>query len=99
VQQPVALNAVVCASPNQVSARVGDEVAVLDLDLSVYYGLDPVAARIFELLQEPAALEDVLATVLDEFEVDLPTARADLLAFVDDLLDRKLAVVQAGDAP
>jgi hypothetical protein len=89
----------VCASANQVSARVGDEIAVLDLDVSVYYGLDPVAARIFELLQTPTALEDVLATVLAEFEVDAPTARADLLDFVNDLVDRKLAVVQSGDAP
>jgi len=99
MQPGVALNAVVCASPNQVSARVGDEVAILDLDMSVYYGLDPVAARIFELLQTPTPLDDVLATVLAEFEVDAPTARADLLAFVDDLIDRKLAVVQAGNAP
>jgi len=97
--QSVALSAVVCASANQVSARVGDEVAVLDLDMSIYYGLDPVAARIFEMLQRPTALEDVLATVLAEFEVDAPTARDDLLAFVCDLVDRKLAVVQAGDAP
>jgi hypothetical protein len=89
----------VCASANQVSARVGDEVAVLDLDRSIYYGLDPVGARIFELLQKPAALRDVLAAVLAEFDVDAPTARADLLAFVDDLVDRRLAVVQAGDAP
>jgi hypothetical protein len=37
--------------------------------------------------------------VLAEFDVDAPTARADLLAFVDDLVDRRLAVVQAGDAP
>lgn len=89
------LSDVVCASASQVSSRVGDEVAILDLDHSVYYGLDPVGARIWELLQEPRALQAVLATVLDEFEVDEATARQDLLALVDELLEKQLLELRA----
>jgi len=93
----VGLSSVVCASPNEVSSRIGDEAAILDLDSSVYYGLDPVGARIFELLQAPTALHDVLATLLAEYQVDEPTARADLLALVEQLVDKRLVVI-AGDA-
>jgi hypothetical protein len=92
------LDDVACVSNSQVSSRVGDEVAILDLDQSVYYGLDPVGARIWELLQQPTTLRAVLATVLAEFEVDDATARADLLALVDDLLERKLVELRPGDA-
>ena len=93
----VELSSVVCASPNEVSSRIGDEAAILDLDSSVYYGLDPVGARIFDLLQAPTALNDVLAALLAEYEVDEPTARVDLLALVEELLDRGLVVI-ASDA-
>jgi len=87
------LSSVVCASPNEVSSRVGEEAAILELDSAVYYGLDPVGARIFDLLQAPTRLGDVLATVLAEYDVDEPTARADLLALVEELLARRLVVV------
>jgi hypothetical protein len=93
----VGLSSVVCASPNEVSRRIGDEIgdeaALLDLDSSMYYGLDRVGARIFDLLQAPTALHDVLATLLAEYEVDEPTARADPL----ELVDKRLVVI-GGDA-
>jgi hypothetical protein len=98
VGRALGLASVVCASPNEVSSRVGDEAAILDLDGAVYYGLDPVGARIFELLQRPRPLSEVLATVVAEYEVDEPTARTDLLALVEDLLDKRLVVVTSGDA-
>jgi hypothetical protein len=93
------LNTVVCASDNQVSSRVGDEIAILDLDSSVYYGLDPVGARIFELLAQPVPLESVLHTVVAEYDIDTETARNDLFALIEDLLAQKLVVVQSANAP
>ena len=95
--QQVDLATRACASSNEVSSRVGDEAAILDLDAGVYYALDPVGARIFELLQQPARLGDVLSTLLAEYEIDEETARGDLLAFVGDLQDKRLVVLT--DAP
>jgi hypothetical protein len=92
------LSMVCCAGPNQMSSRVGDEVAILDLERSIYFGLDPVGARIWELLQQPTALAAVLQAVLAEFEVDEATARVDLLALVDALLEQRLVEVRPGDA-
>ena len=78
---------------------MGDEAVILDLDRSMYYSLDPVGARVFELLAQPTPLRDVLSTLLAEFEVDEPTARTDLLALVEDLLQNRLVVVAPPDAP
>jgi len=77
---------------------VGDEAAILDLDAGVYYALDPVGARIFELLQQPTRLGEVVSTLVDEYDIDVETAGRDLLAFVGDLHDRRL-VVLADDSP
>ena len=95
---PLSLETIVCARANQVSARVADELVILDLDSSLYYSLDPVGARIFELLQQPTPLGAVLAAVVAEFEVDAKTAGDDLLALVDTLFAQKLVEARAAGA-
>jgi len=98
-QRKTVLTDVVCASPNQMASRVGDELAILDTDRSVYYGLDSVGARIWELLQAPTPLSAVLDAVVQEFDVDHATASADLLALVEDMIDKQLVDLRASDAP
>jgi hypothetical protein len=80
------------------ASRVGDEVAILDLDRSKYYGLDPVGARIWELMQTPVALSAVLDALVAEFDVDNTTARNDLLALVDELLETQLVELRGARA-
>lgn len=92
------LTDIVCVSASQVASRVGDEFAILDLEHSAYYGLDRVGARIWELIQQPTRLSVVLESVLAEFDVDEITARADLLALIDDLNEKCLVTVRADDA-
>jgi len=96
---PLSLATVVCARSNQVSARVGDELVILDLDSSLYYSLDAVGARIFELVQQPTPLDAVVDTMVAEFEVDAQTARADLLALVGTLVAQNLVEARASGAP
>jgi hypothetical protein len=96
---PLSLSTLVCASANQVSSRVGDDLVILDLDSCVYYALDLVGARIFELLQQPTSLAAVLAVIAAEFEVDARTAGADLLALVDTLLAQRLVEATTSSAP
>jgi hypothetical protein len=71
---------------------VGQESVLLDLASETYLGLDPVASRIWELLSPGATPESVLAPLLEEFEVDEARLRADVAAFVSDLLARGLIV-------
>ena len=94
-QPPLSLATIVSASTNQVHARVGDDLVILDLDSSLYYSLDPVGARVFELLEEPTRLDAVADTIVAEFEVDAPTARKDVLALVDTLIAQKLVEARA----
>jgi len=97
-QPPLSLATVVSASANQVHSRVGDDLVVLDLDSSLYYSLDPVGARVFELLERPTRLDAVADTIVAEFEVDGPTARHDVLALVDTLIAQKLVEARANGA-
>jgi hypothetical protein len=82
----VSLDDVVCVAPTQVSSQVGDEVAILHMDKAVYYGLNPVGARIWQLVQQPVAVRKVLETLLEEYDVEPETAERDLLEIVEQLM-------------
>ena len=43
------------ATKDQVSCDLAGEAAILNIKSGVYYGLDPVGARIWNLMQEPRA--------------------------------------------
>ena len=72
--------------PAEVMARqVGDETVILDLASGNYYGLDPVGARIWQLLGEGKSLAQVCDTLTAEYEVSRATAEQDLEHLVREL--------------
>ena len=77
------------------AARLDDEAVVLGLDRGLYFGLNEVATRVWELLEPPRRVEKVVATIRDEYEVDEETCRRD----VTDLLERLVAEGLAEVAP
>ena len=77
--------------PQQVIFRqMGDEMVVLDLESGLYFGVDGVGQRIWETFAEGRNLEEAVAVVVAEYEVDQVQAQADVIAFVSDLVDRGL---------
>ena len=82
--------------PSQVMARqVGDETVILDLASGTYYGLDPVGARIWQLITEGQTLAQVCETMLAEYEVAREDIERDVLALVQNLADKQLVGVGA----
>ena len=90
----VSENSTVVAVKHQVSSDLDGEVAILDLGAGMYYGLDEVGARIWELVQEPRLVEEIQAVILDEYEVDPATGKRDVLALLQQLADKDLVEVK-----
>lgn len=74
----------------------GGETAILHIPAGTYYGLDPVASRVVELLRSPMTPDQLADAVTAEFEVDRETALADILSFVRSLARRRLVRVELG---
>ena len=73
--------------PQEVIARqVGDETVMLDLAKGTYYGLDPVGARMWQLLLEGKTLAEVCDVIADEYDVSRDSLERDLLSLVDSLV-------------
>lgn len=79
------------AARDQVSCELDGQAVILGLNDGVYYGLNPVGATVWALLESgPRTVAQLRDAVLDEFEVDAPTAEADLLELMATMLERGL---------
>jgi Coenzyme PQQ synthesis protein D (PqqD) len=79
MNSPLSANTVVIATPEQVSCAVGDESVILGLKNSVYYGMNPVGASIWKLLQKQISVAELRDAVLEEYDVEKERCERDLL--------------------
>lgn len=78
-------SSVIVASNHVTSAQVEEERVVLDLEEGVYYGLNPVGTRVWELIQEPRSIHDIVSVLATEFEVSKTTCKEDVESLIEDL--------------
>jgi hypothetical protein len=91
-------NSIVVMAPEQISCPLGEESAILNLKNSMYYGLDPIGARVWSLLQEPRIVGDVRDALLSEYEVEAGRCESDLLALLEKMLSEGLIEVRVTSA-
>lgn len=66
------------------------EAVLLEIESGVYFGLNEIGSRIWNLLVAHGDLERVLTDLLDEYDVSEERLRADLEAFLATLVERQL---------
>jgi hypothetical protein len=89
---------VVVAARDQVSCDLAGEAAILSIKNGVYYGLDPVGARIWSLVQEPRAVAEIRNTITGEYDVEPEQCARDLVGLLEKLLAEGLIEVKDGSA-
>jgi hypothetical protein len=79
------LNNTVTVSPDAVARQVGGETVILHLGSGTYFGLDPVGARIWQLLEAGKGSDEICDALLDEYEVSREQFEADITDLIKDL--------------
>jgi Coenzyme PQQ synthesis protein D (PqqD) len=74
---------IVSASPEQVSCPLGEESAILNLNNTVYYGLNPVGSRVWDLLQKPRSVGELRDILVNEYDVGIERCESDLLRLLE----------------
>lgn len=86
------------ASPGVASCDLVGEAALLDLETGIYYGLDPVGARIWGLLQQPCRVDQLLVLLQGEYEVTRERCERETLALLGQLAAAGLLRVEHAEA-
>jgi len=89
-QYEISLASVFIAVQDQVSTNLEDEAVILHLRKGVYYGLNPVGARIWSFLQEPHSVGEIRDMILEEYDVAPQSCEQDILELLKELLSNGL---------
>ena len=94
----LSVHSIVIATTDQVSCPLGEESAILNLKNTVYYGLNPVGARVWNLLQQARTVGELRDALVDEYDVEPERCVQDLLTLLNKMRDEGLIDVRATDA-
>lgn len=86
-------------SPNHIHSVIDRDAVILNLQSGVYYGLNDTGNQIWQWLETPKTLCELNKLLLDEYEVSLEVAIADLQHVLQQMLDNGLieAVTQEAE--
>ena len=89
-QQQLTLASRIQQSQRVLSNSIDSETVLLNIQKSSYYGLDSIASRIWAIVAKPVQLEDLIQTLLEEYDVGRDACITDVLPFLQDLVDEGL---------
>jgi hypothetical protein len=80
-------------SENVVWRDLDGEIVILNLTSGVYFSVDGVGTRIWILMSEQVAPEEIVRRLMAEFEVEEAQLRSDMESLVKDLAGQGLIEV------
>lgn len=71
------------AAESVIEAALDEETLVLNVESGLYFGLDGVGARIWQLLSDATTEEEIIEQLLLEYDVERAQLRHDVTAFIE----------------
>ena len=74
-----------------ISGRLHDELVMMDLDQGKYFSLNPVATRIWDLLEKQVDINELCGLLMAEYEVEAGQCRSEVSEVLMEMV--KLGIV------
>jgi hypothetical protein len=88
------LDTIVGRAEGFTTAGVRDELMMLNVEQGAYYSLDPIAAEIWGMLEQPARVQDLIVRLQQRYAVEPEQCAADVLAFLGELQQNGMIFVK-----
>ena len=92
-QTKIALTTIVKCNQEMLTSNIGDEIVMMSIENSAYYGLDPIGSKIWEMITEPIQVSDLCAQLMQRFEVSEQDCQRDVLNFLNQMRNEDLLTV------
>ena len=80
-------------SPHVLAADISDdELVMMDVDRAKYFGTRATATDIWKMFEEPRTIDEVVADLLEAYEVDEAVCRDETTRYVESLRELDLLV-------
>ena len=82
----------ITVSPDVLTAHLSGEAVLLNLEDKNYYRLNETAAAVWAGLERGDSHQEILSTLLSQYEVDEATASREMEAVISDFREKRLIV-------
>jgi len=81
----ITLDTLISRADGFTTAPVQNELMMLNVEQGAYYSLDPIAAEIWNMLENPASVGSIIEQLLKRYDATPEQCQADVLAFLEEL--------------
>ena len=92
-RRDLTLSTVVRQNPEPVAVDVDEAVVMMSIEREMYYSVDGVGVRIWQLLSSPRRIADVCDVLMAEYAIEAEECRGEVLEFLNRLAAEGLVVV------
>lgn len=90
---------VIARGSDFVATQVGNQTMMMSISAGKYFAVAETAQRIWELIEAPRSIEDIVSVLRSEYDVPAETCRDQVMRFAEDLHENGLVTeVQDGQA-
>jgi hypothetical protein len=94
--QMLHLNCVVQRDPEVLAAEADQDLVMVSIANGLYYGISDVAREIWEAIERPKKVSDLIDDLTGSYNIDRTTCKEETLSFLEDLRAEGLLKVSDG---
>jgi hypothetical protein len=79
---------------NILFSEIDQDKVMIDIERGAYFGMNPVAGEIWEILESPHTPQQVIEKLLAEYEIDAETCQTETLAVLQRMAKLKLIEIK-----
>ena len=80
-------------NPDIISADMKGETVMMSIKTGKYHAVNPVGARIWELLASPSSVEQIIDNLLEEFDVEREVCQKEVIQFLENSQNENLILI------
>jgi len=93
ISDQLTLDTIIRRSDALLSASLGDDVVMMDVEQGAYYGLEAVASRIWALTEQPMSVGSLCERLVTEYQISPEQCQQEVLAFLGELLNQQIVQI------
>ena len=92
------LNSIVQRNPEVIAAEADQDLIMVSIATGHYYGLSDVAREIWDAIERPKRISDLIDNLTASYRIDLSSCKDQTISFLEALLDEGLLKVKDASA-
>jgi hypothetical protein len=90
------LNSIVQRAPDVIAADSGHDLVMVSVTKGLYYGISDVARGIWEAIERPKKVSDLIDDLTASYRIDRETCTQETISFLESLRSEELLQVRDG---